>query len=356
MAKKKSSKSKDKDKTKKSSGDVLPGVGLDVGTMNLVSARKASGGGIRNSNIRDAFIDLEHETKKLLKMSGTKYFERDDDIIVVGDAALKFASMFNQEVRRPLSDGLISSSEVDSLEILGVLVRSVLGDPVDEDEVCYFSVPAEPVDADRDIIYHTRAFEKIIEECGYLAYPSNEAMAIIYAETAADDFSGIAISFGSGMTNVALAVNALSGMEFSIARGGDWIDSGAAKSIGANQARLCTIKEKGINLLDPTEGEEKQMREREALSFYYKELIDYTLKSIAEQFRSECTIELSDPIPMVVSGGTSKAGGFMDLFEKVFKKHKRKFPVPISEIRHAKDPLNAVAHGLLVQAQEEYSE
>ena len=71
-------------------------------------------------------------------------------------------------------------------------------------------------------------------------------MAIIYAETAKEGFSGLAMSFGSGMTNVALAINTIEGLSFSIARGGDWIDGGASRSIGSTQARICAIKEKGF--------------------------------------------------------------------------------------------------------------
>jgi hypothetical protein len=341
---------------KKKDVKVSPGVGLDVGTMNLVSARSTSQGE-KTSRVRDAFLNLDpHKHKRMLQMSNTPFFERDggEELIVVGDAVLEFASMLDREPRRPLSDGLISSSEVDSLEILGVLIKSVLGDPVEEDEVCYFSVPSAPVDADRDVIYHTRAFERIISECGYLAYPSNEAIAIIYSDAVDDGFSGIGISFGSGMVNVGLAVKALSGMTFSIARGGDWIDRGVANSIGESQAQVCSVKERGINLLNPKEGDDRHYRIREALEFYYRELIDSALKEVATQFRENCKLDLKEPIPLIVSGGTSLAGGFMDLFQQVFKKHRRRFPIELSEIRHAVDPLNAVAYGLLTQALQEY--
>ena len=85
----------------------------------------------------------------------------------------------------------------------------------------------------RDVIYHQGVFERIISECGFEPIASNEAMAVIFAETAKENFSGIGISFGSGMTNVALAVNSIEGLSFSVARGGDWIDKGASSSIGS---------------------------------------------------------------------------------------------------------------------------
>jgi hypothetical protein len=211
-------------------------------------------------------------------------------------------------------------------------------------------VPAAPVDRPgSDVIYHKRVFEKIVNDIGFEAIPSNEAMAIIYSECGKESFSGLAFSFGSGMTNVALSLNAIECLSFSVARGGDWIDHGAGKALGSTQTRMCAIKEKGFDLMNP------QNRDEEALSFYYKELIDYALDNVMIEFmRIRNKFTLNQPIPIIVSGGTSKAGSFVNFFTSVFDKKKRKFPFEISEIRHAKDPLNAVAQGLLVQARQEY--
>ncbi len=328
------------------------GVGLDVGTMNLVSARRKGSDTVETTRMRDAFLDLDSGAKKMLKLSGVQFIDRGDDgIIVVGDAALEMANVFGREARRPLSCGLIASSEMEALEVLGVLVKNVLGDPADKGEICYFSVPASPVDENRDVVYHRGVFERIVEECGYEAYPSNEAMAIIYAETAKEGFSGLGISFGSGMCNLALSVSGLEGMSFSVARGGDWIDAGAAKATGSTQSRMCAMKERGLDLLDP------KSREEEALTLYYKSLVEYCIDQTAREFdRVRDRFALPKPIPIIVSGGTSLAGNFLPFFEKVFEKKRRKFPIEVSEIRQAEDPLNAVARGLLIQAVQEYEE
>jgi hypothetical protein len=327
------------------------GVGLDVGTMNLVAARRKQKG-VETTRMRDAFLDLPPNAKKMLKLNGASYIDRGEEILILGDAALETANMFGKEARRPLADGMISSSEVDSLEVLGLLVKSVLKEPKEEGEICYFSVPAAPIDIPgRDIIYHKGVFERIISECGYEPIASNEAMAIIYSETAKEGFSGIALSFGSGMTNIALAMNTIEGLTFSVARGGDWIDKGAANSVGATQGRMCAVKEKGVDLMNPA------TREEEAIAFYYKALIEYALDNIAKQFKTiQGKFDLPKPIPMVVSGGTSLAGGFLDFFKQVFERKQKRFPIEISEVRHASDPLNAVAQGMLVQAMQEYAD
>ena len=327
------------------------GVGVDLGTMNIVSARKGSKG-VDIRRIRDAFLDLDLSAKKMLKLSGVDFIERENEILLVGDVALETANVFGKEARRPLSQGLISAGEIDAIEVLGILVRHVLGDPKFENEVCYFSVPAAPVDdASRDVIYHAGVFERIISECGYDAVASNEAMAIIFSNCAKEGFSGLSISFGAGMCNIALAVNTIEGLVFSVARGGDWIDAGSAKATGSTVSKITAIKEGGVDLLNP------KTREEEALAVYYKSLINYCLSHVSKEFRKiQGKFSLPKPIPLVISGGTSKAGGFVEFFKQVFEKQKKRFPFEISEIRQATDPLNAVAQGLLIQAMQEYEE
>jgi hypothetical protein len=328
------------------------GIGLDIGTMNIVSARRQSDGSVETSRVRDAFLDLDSSAKRMLKLSGVNYLDQGDDgIIVVGDAAMEMANVFGREARRPLSQGLISAGEMDALDVLGVMVKNVLGEPAAKGEACYFSVPAAPVDADRDVVYHEGVFSRIVTECGFSAYPSNEAMAIVYAETAKDGFSGLGISFGSGMCNLALAVSGVEGLCFSVARGGDWIDAGAAKATGSTQSRICALKEKGIDLMDP------QSREEEALALYYKSLISYCIDQTMREFvKIKDRFSLPRPIPIVVSGGTSLAGNFVEFFTEVFETKRKRFPFEVSEIRHASDPLNAVARGLLIQAMQEHDE
>lgn len=338
--------------TRKKKAPLPKGVGLDIGTMNIVSARRNGSGDVESKRVRDAFLDLPPDSKKMLKLSGVSYVERADELIIIGDPALETANIFGREARRPLQAGLIAAGEGDALDVLGLLIKNVLGEPRVKNEACYFSVPAAPIDQpDKDVIYHQGVFERIVKECGYEPYASNEAMAIIYAETASEGFSGVGISFGSGMTNIALAVNTIEGLSFSVARGGDWIDGGAARSIGSTQARICSIKEQGIDLNNPVG------REQEAVAFYYKNLIEYALDQIALRFKQiEGQFALPRPIPIVVSGGTSLAGGFMEFFKNVFEKKRKKFPIEVSEIRHASEPLNAVAYGMLVQAMQEYDD
>ena len=328
-----------------------PGVGLDIGTMNIVAARRGDKG-IEHNRMRDAFISLPPSQMKMLKLAKTSFVQRGDEVLILGDAAMEMSNVFGMEPRRPLSGGLVSASETDALDVLKLLVESVLGPPQTENEVCYFSVPAAPVDQpERDVIYHRGVFERIVEECGYDPFPANEAMAIIFSECAAENFTGLTFSFGSGMTNVALAINTVEALSFSVARGGDWIDKHASQAVGSTQARMCALKEGGIDLMDP------KNREEEALVLYYKALIEHALDQVSARFESiRSQFALNKPIPIVVSGGTSRAGSFLEFFNKVWAKKKKRFPIEVSEVRQASDPLNAVALGMLVQSLQEYED
>jgi hypothetical protein len=290
------------------------------------------------------------DAKRSLKMSKVDYVEQDDTLIVIGDSALTMANLFKREARRPLSRGVISAGEMDAQSILGLLVHHVLEDPSEEGEHCFYSVPAAPIDdPSQDVIFHTEVFRKIIRGKGYTAHPMNEAMAIIFSQCAAENFSGLAVSFGAGMANIALSYQANKGMEFSLARGGDWIDAQSARAVGKTASQMCAIKEKGINLLSPNG------REEQAIVLYVRALINYSLQNIAAQFKKVSNdVSLPEAIPFVVSGGTSKAEGFLDIFKEEFELVRKKFPIQITEVRHAKDPLQAVAEGMLVLALEEH--
>lgn len=332
---------------------VSPGVGLDIGTMNIVAARQEDGKTVIRP-IRDAFLDLEMDAKRSLKLSKVNYIEEANSLIIVGDKALDMANLFKRDVRRPLSQGVISAGELSAQSILGILINKVVGDPTVPNEPVFYSVPAEPIDKPgQDIVYHTEIFRAILKEQGFEGHPINEAMAIVYSQCAAENFSGLSVSYGSGMCNVALAYQAHSGMEFSMARGGDWIDQHAANAVGKTASQMCSIKEKGVNLANPGTDLNHQ-----AIALYIRDLINYSLKSIAEQFKKvQNEVTLSGPVPFVVSGGTTKAGGFMDIFEQEFEKIKKKgFPIEISDVRHASDPLTAVAEGLLVLAMEDFED
>ena len=141
-------------------------------------------------------------------------------------------------------------------------------------------------------------------------------------------------------------------MSYSIQGSGDWIDENAAKAVGKTAVQIQTVKERGVDLMNPADGDPKFLRDREAISIYYKALILRILDSLKSQFiEKQSTIELPNSIPIIIAGGTAMAKNFLEFFVSIFNSVKDKFPIPISEIRLANgNLLHSVAQGLLVVA------
>jgi len=326
-------------------------VGLDVGTMNCVSARQGDDKTVHFNRVRDAFLDVDPDAKNMLKLRQTSFLEVNDRCIIIGDEAINVASIFNRDARRPMEKGVLSRDE-DAQLVLTEILRTALGPPHEENEVCYYSIPAEALDQDNKVTYHKKILAKILKSLGYHPVAKNEAYAICMSECANDGFSGLTLSWGAGMVNVCLTYATLPSKElqFSLAQSGDWIDHYSAQSIGSITSRVVQVKEKGLNLLNPQEGDPREQKIRESVCFHYEQAIEDVLMQVTERFNTfKDRINLPEPVPLVVSGGTSKADGFLELLKEVLG-NLEEFPIPVSDIRMAADPLTSVANGLLVCA------
>ncbi|MGE4619262.1 MAG: hypothetical protein AAEJ04_05570 [Planctomycetota bacterium] len=321
------------------------GRGLDVGTANLVSSFQDGTGNVNLKIQRNAFIDIDCDdyTRNMLTRLGVQYVVVNNRMVVVGDPAFELANIFNRNTRRPMKDGMISPDENDALPIEKMLLETLLGKPKQQGENCYFSVPADPIDADMNVVYHQGVFGGLLKGLGYEPKPLVEGHAVVFSELAEDDFTGIGISCGGGMFNVCVAYKSIPALSFSTTRGGDWIDRNVANVLGISSSRACGLKEKGIDLANP------QGRDEEAVEIYYRNLISYTLKNIKERFESSSSMpRFPEPVSIVCAGGTSMIGGFTEVFQQEFEKIQ--FPLEIKEIRLAEDPLYSVSKGCLVAA------
>ena len=330
-----------------STGDaaVALGRGLDVGTANLVSSFQDASGNVNLKIQRNAFIDIDCDdyTRNMLTRLGVQYVVVNGRMVVVGDPAFELANIFNRNTRRPMKEGMISPDEADALPIEKMLLETLLEQPKTPGEICYYSVPAEPIDADMNVVYHQGVFGGLLKGLGYEPKPLVEGHAVVFSELAEDDFTGIGISCGGGMFNVCVSYKSIPALSFSTSRGGDWIDRNVASVLGISSSRACGLKEKGIDITNPNG------REEEAVEIYYRNLIAYTLKNIKERFESSSSMpKFPDPISIVCAGGTSMIGGFTEVFQQEFEKIN--FPMDVKEIRLAEDPLYSVSKGCLVAA------
>lgn len=327
-------------------GELQKGKGVDIGTMFVKCAQKESEEIIFRSQ-RNAFFEVEHTdfTKRILDNSKVKYIIKEDKLYVVGDEALEFANMFNKETRRPLSRGVISPTEKEALPMVELLIKSVIGEPTYKDEIVYFSVPGEPLDADFNILYHIKMVEGFLKTLGYTPKPINEGHAIILSELAEEDFTGIGLSFGGGMVNVCLSFMSVPVFKFSVTKAGDWIDQQVAMAVDETASRVSAIKETSLDLSK----EEGLSKIESALSIYYNHLIEYVIENIKQEFTKARRLpRIAKPISIILSGGTSLPNGFSQRFKQILDR--LKLPIPVGSVRMADQPLRSVAKGALVAA------
>ncbi|HEX5137142.1 MAG TPA: hypothetical protein VFY93_09230 [Planctomycetota bacterium] len=326
--------------------EVALGKGLDVGTANLLSAAQDESGEIVVKRERNAFLEIPAEfasNKDMLTRLNVPYVTFQNRMYVLGDASFNLANMFGKEVRRPMQDGFLSANEQDAIPMMRFIIERLLGQPAQPGEPCYFCIPAPSIDKENDTVYHEGIVSGVVKKLGYTPRAMNEAHAIIYSELADHDFTGIGVSCGGGMFNVCVAYKTIPAVKFSVARGGDWIDGHVAKVMGIPRTRATAIKEGDVNLTTP------RTREEEAVVLYYRNLISYVLQNLKQRFQLARDVpQFEDPVEVVVAGGTSLVGGFVEVFAEELEKVE--FPLKIAGVRRAEDAMTSVVRGCLIAA------
>ncbi|MHC4342187.1 MAG: disk-shape morphogenesis protein volactin [Planctomycetota bacterium] len=333
-------------KTVKKTAPATLGRGLDVGTANLLGAVENGNGEIVVKRERNAFLEIPAEfagNRGMLTKLNVPYVSHQDRLYVLGDASFNLANMFGKEVRRPMQNGFLSPGEHDAIPMMRFIVDRLLGEATVEGEPVYFCIPASSIDKDNDTVYHEGIVSGIIKKLGFTPKSMNEGHAIVYSELAEQDFTGIGVSCGGGMFNVCVAYRTIPAVMFSVSRGGDWIDEHVARVMGIPMTRATAIKEGDVNLMEP------RTREEEAVVLYYRNLISYVLQNLKLRFELQRDVpQFTDPVDVVVAGGTSLVGGFVEVFAEELQKID--FPLQIAGVRRAEDPITSVVRGCLIAA------
>jgi len=338
--------------------EYLPGCGVDIGTSNIVVARRTKDGKFVNRFHRNMLypLDISEEAMDLLEKSSYLYVKVGEKYFVVGEDALTLVNAIGKgEVVRPMQDGILNPSLKESAELLFYIIKAVVGDPLIKGETLRFSVPANPVDASINNKFHEMILGNFFKKMGYDAKPVNEAMCIAYdcnpimKEDGVDvPLSGISMSCGGGMTNVALSYKGLALQEFSITKSGDYIDEQAALMTGNKKSKVIKIKEKNLDLSSFDISD----RIQSALVVYYCEMIERMIHHVSNKFKG-LDSEIDGEIEIVVAGGTSMAPGFCDKLKEAVDSSD--FPFSVYRIRHSETPFYSVSQGACIRAQADHN-
>jgi hypothetical protein len=320
-------------------------IGLDVGTSKVVVARGDSAHSETNTQLNAFFVvpySSLHEST--LQQNHVPFYREGEELVVYGDSAAKFAHMFNAECRRPMAKGILNPSEPAATHVLETVLGSLVPVARSKGELLAFSVPAAATETGHELTYHEETLKHYLRERGYTPLAVNEGLAVVLAELAKESFTGIGISCGGGMCNVAISYLSIPSLTFSLAQGGDYIDAAVGAVVREPATRVKAIKEQTLDLTRA--GGDKIDK---ALHIYYDKLIETLVEELGRAVtRSQRPPRSDQPLPIVLAGGTAKPNGFRDRFEKVLRR--RTLPFQVSEVRLASDPLTATARGSLVAA------
>jgi hypothetical protein len=326
-------------------GSAKTRVGLDVGTSKVVATQGGAAKAETDTQLNAFFaVPYSSLSQATLQQNGVPFYREDDELIVYGTPAEKFAHMFNAECRRPMARGILNPRERSATHVLESILGTLVPAARGSGEVLAFSVPAAAQDMQAELTYHEETLKRYLRERGYTPLPVNEGLAVVLAELSKESFTGIGISCGGGMCNVALSYLSIPSLTFSIAHGGDHIDASVGTVVGESATRVKAIKEETLDLTRPA-GDKID----KALHIYYDKLIDMLVEELCDAVtRTQKRPRTDKPLPIVLAGGTAKPNGFRDRFEAALRQ--RTLPFQVADIRMASDPLTATSRGALVAA------
>src|SRR6185295_16965152 len=163
-----------------------------------------------------------------------------------------------------------------------------------------------------DLVYHEAMLRDLLHQMGYNAKGVNEGLAVVFSELERENFSGIGISCGGGMCNVALAFMSIPVMTYAINKAGDYIDRNVGQVTGEIPTRIRTIKEESLDL-----SRAPQNKYESALHVYYDDVILSLVESLRGSLAETKNLpKIDKPMSIVLSGGTAKPKGFLDKFRQ----------------------------------------
>lgn len=328
-------------------------IGFDCGTYNLICCRRDQDGNFVHKKEVNAFLEFPLENRfvfNMMRNAGVPLVEREDVAYALGQAAVDMAYTMPQiELKRPMSNGCVNPKEVNAFQIMSIMMHSLLDSVQQNNEILYYSTPANAVNAETDADYHGKILEAIFkafddEGKKVNANPINEGLALVYAELASKAYTGIGISFGAGMVNLCFAIYGAPVFSFSLINSGDWIDKMAAKATGETPTYINKRKANVDLAVEPQDLVDR------AIQTQYRIMVEKTVKGIKDGLVDAGKKARTDkPIDVVIAGGTSSPHGFDKLFSQVLRE--AKLPMEIGKIVKPNDPLYSVARGCLIAAE-----
>ncbi|HVF57369.1 MAG TPA: hypothetical protein VM934_14540 [Pyrinomonadaceae bacterium] len=323
-------------------------MGLDIGTSRIVVADGSPNQATRSQLNAFVAVPSSEMAENVLRQRGMVYERNCKNLYVYGNDSDFFASFLDTDARRPMHSGLLNPQEEMSQQIIQLIIGRLVPRARKEEVLC-FSVPGKGDGVNGNLVYHEAVLKNYLKSLGYNAKAVNEGQAVVFSELQDENFTGIGISFGGGMCNVSVSFMSMPMITFSVPKSGDYIDKNVVEVLGeSNATKVRLYKEENLDL-----SREPKDDLTRALQIFYEDVLQTLIDRLRMEFKRSGQLPKVDrPMPIVLAGGTAKPAGFLQKFESMLKAG-GEFPIEISDVRMAKDPLATTANGCYIAAMSE---
>ncbi|HEY0080319.1 MAG TPA: hypothetical protein VGB73_17045 [Pyrinomonadaceae bacterium] len=322
-------------------------LGLDIGTSRIVVSEGPKPQDTHTQLNAFVAVPFSDMAENVLKQRNMVYERNCKSLYVYGNDSDFFASFLNTDARRPMQYGLLNATEEMGQQIIQLIIKRVVPQARKGEMIC-FSVPGKGESANGNLVYHEAVLKNFLQSMGYNAKSLNEGQAVVFSELQDENFTGIGISCGGGMCNVSVSFMSMPMITFSIPKAGDYIDTNVAVVMNETKTRVRLFKEEKLDLSRPPKDDLTR-----ALHIYYEDVLQALIDRLRSEFKHSSQLPKIDrPMPIVLAGGTAKPTGFLQKFESMLKGG-GDFPIEISDVRMARDPLTTTAHGCYIAAMSE---
>ena len=323
-------------------------IGLDIGTSRIVVADGQGNHETRSQLNAFVAVPCSEMAENVLKQRGMVYERNCKNLYVYGNDSEFFASFLDVDARRPMWSGLLNPQEEMSQHIIQLIIQRIVP-RARRNEVLCFSVPGKGDGVNGNLVYHEAVLKQFLASLGYNAKAVNEGQAVVFSELQEENFTGIGVSFGGGMCNVSVSFMSMPMITFSVPKSGDYIDRNCMEVLGENNTTKVRIfKEENLDLSRAPKDDLSR-----ALHIFYDDVLQTVVDRLRAEFKRSGQLPKVDrPMPIVLAGGTAKPAGFLQKFESLLRAG-GEFPIEISDVRMAKDPLTTTASGCFIAAMSE---
>lgn len=332
-------------------------VGLDIGSSQIRCVRRRDDR-LMGRSVQALFTPLPDapEYRALLEAGSIPFAVCDGALTIVGDTAAEYSLLFHVRPQRLMPQGRLPMNDPVARQALAAVVDALLGEPDQPGEMCGVTLPGGESFQSLATSSELEFFSRLIRLRGFSPQVLSSGLAVVLAELARNSFTGLGLSFGAATSEFVVAHRGMELAMSSVPQGGDWLDEEIAKEFGDT-----FLNDAGEPILDLPKAASRRRSfdgylnapttpSERFLAGLHRDLLYALIRSATFALaRQPQALEIPQPLPLVISGGVARIGGFEGLLRQAIEL--ARFPLSISEIRFANSHDFTIARGCLINAQ-----